>query len=116
MARARRGGAHVVYGIVGLKTTRRRRSCSAGRTKCSSLLPRGTGNDNSKTARIYEDIGVLTSDADIGADVGELFDYLTGFSKHADYREILVSSGDAAQRIMAIIEEQAEADRWAALS
>ena len=69
----------------------------------------GTGNYNSKTARIYEDIGLLTSDPDIGADVGELFNYLTGFSRHADYRQILVSPVTVRKRIMAMIEEQAEA-------
>jgi polyphosphate kinase len=69
----------------------------------------GTGNYNSKTARIYEDIGLLTSDPAIGADVGELFNYLTGFSRHADYRQILVSPVTVRKRIMAMIEEQAEA-------
>jgi polyphosphate kinase len=69
----------------------------------------GTGNYNSKTARIYEDLGLLTSDPVIGADVGALFNYLTGFSKHADYREILVSPVTVRKRIMAMIEEQADA-------
>ena len=69
----------------------------------------GTGNYNSKTARIYEDLGLLTSDPDIGADVGELFNYLTGFSRHADYRQILVSPVTVRNRIMEMIEEQADA-------
>jgi polyphosphate kinase len=69
----------------------------------------GTGNYNSKTARIYEDLGLLTSDPVIGADVGALFNYLTGFSKHADYREILVSPVTVRKRIMTMIEEQADA-------
>src|SRR6202041_3547966 len=77
-------GVHVVYGFVGLKT-------------------------HSKTARIYEDIGLLTSDPEIGADVGELFNYLTGFSRHSDYRQILVSPVTVRKRMMAMIEEQAEA-------
>ena len=71
----------------------------------------GTGNYNSKTARIYEDIGLLTSDPEIGADVGELFNYLTGFSRHADYRQILVSPVTVRKRILAMIEEQAEIGR-----
>jgi len=103
-------GVHVVYGIVGLKTHSKtalvlRREEDGVRTYCHV----GTGNYNSKTARIYEDLGLLTADADIGADVGELFNYLTGFSRHADYRQILVSPVTVRKRIMAMIEEQADA-------
>jgi polyphosphate kinase len=103
-------GVHVVYGIVGLKTHSKtalvlRREDDGVRHYCHV----GTGNYNSKTARIYEDIGLLTSAPDIGADVGELFNYLTGFSHHADYRQILVSPVTVRKRIMAMIEEQADA-------
>jgi polyphosphate kinase len=103
-------GVHVVYGIVGLKTHSKtalvlRREDDGVRHYCHV----GTGNYNSKTARIYEDIGLLTSDPDIGADVGELFNYLTGFSRHADYSQILVSPVTVRKRIHAMIEEQAEA-------
>ncbi len=103
-------GVHVVYGIVGLKTHSKtalvlRREDDGVRHYCHV----GTGNYNSKTARIYEDLGLLTSDPEIGADVGELFNYLTGFSRHADYRQILVSPVTVRKRIHAMIEEQAEA-------
>jgi polyphosphate kinase len=103
-------GVHVVYGIVGLKTHSKtalvlRREDDGVRTYCHV----GTGNYNSRTARIYEDIGLLTADPEIGADVGELFNYLTGFSRHADYRQILVSPVTVRKRITAMIEEQAEA-------
>ncbi|HEY1444418.1 MAG TPA: polyphosphate kinase 1, partial [Acidimicrobiales bacterium] len=103
-------GVHVVYGIVGLKTHSKtalvlRREEDGVRPYCHV----GTGNYNSKTARIYEDLGLLTSDPVIGADVGALFNYLTGFSKHADYREILVSPVTVRKRLMAMIEEQADA-------
>jgi polyphosphate kinase len=103
-------GVHVVYGIVGLKTHSKtalvlRREDDGVRPYCHV----GTGNYNSKTARIYEDLGLLTSDPVIGADVGALFNYLTGFSKHADYREILVSPVTVRKRIMGMIEEQADA-------
>ena len=103
-------GVHVVYGIVGLKTHSKtalvlRREDDGVRSYCHV----GTGNYNSKTARIYEDLGLLTSDPAIGADVGELFNYLTGFSRHADYRQILVSPVTVRKRIHAMIEEQAEA-------
>jgi polyphosphate kinase len=102
-------GVHVVYGVVGLKTHSKtalvlRREEDAVRTYCHV----GTGNYNSKTARIYEDIGLLTSDAEIGADVVELFNYLTGFSRHGDYRQILVSPVTVRKQITAMIEEQAE--------
>jgi polyphosphate kinase len=103
-------GVHVVYGIVGLKTHSKtalvlRREEEGVRHYCHV----GTGNYNSKTARVYEDIGLLTADEDIGADVGELFNYLTGFSRHADYRQILVSPVTVRKRILAMIEEQTEA-------
>jgi polyphosphate kinase len=95
-------GVHVVYGIVGLKTHSKtalvlRREEEGVRPYCHV----GTGNYNSKTARIYE--------PEIGADVGALFNYLTGFSRHADYRQILVSPVTVRKRIMAMIEEQADA-------
>ena len=103
-------GVHVVYGIVGLKTHSKtalvlRREEDGVRHYCHV----GTGNYNSKTARIYEDIGLLTAAEDIGADVGELFNYLTGFSRHADYRQILVSPVTVRKRVMEMIEEQADA-------
>jgi polyphosphate kinase len=103
-------GVHVVYGIVGLKTHSKtalvlRREEEGVRHYCHV----GTGNYNSKTARIYEDIGLLTADPEIGADVGELFNYLTGFSRHVDYRQILVSPVTVRKRIHAMIEEQADA-------
>ncbi|HVB92289.1 MAG TPA: polyphosphate kinase 1 [Acidimicrobiales bacterium] len=103
-------GVHVVYGIVGLKTHSKtalvlRREDEGVRHYCHV----GTGNYNSKTARTYEDIGLLTADREIGADVGELFNYLTGFSRHADYRQILVSPVSVRRRILAMIEEQTAA-------
>ena len=103
-------GVHVVYGVLGLKTHSKtalvlRREEDGVRHYCHV----GTGNYNSKTARIYEDLGLLTADSQIGADVGELFNYLTGFSLHADYRQILVSPVTVRKRLMAMIEEQADA-------
>jgi polyphosphate kinase len=103
-------GVHVVYGLVGLKTHSKtalvlRREEDGIRRYCHV----GTGNYNSKTARIYEDLGLLTSDPDIGADVGDLFNYLTGFSRATEYRQILVSPVTLRQRVTALIEEQAAA-------
>jgi polyphosphate kinase len=103
-------GVHVVYGLVGLKTHSKtvlvlRREDVGIRRYCHV----GTGNYNSKTARIYEDLGLLTADPDIGADVGDLFNYLTGFSRHAGYRQILVAPVTLRQRVLEMIEEQATA-------
>ena len=85
-------GVHVAYGLVGLKTHCKtclvvRREGSAIRRYCHI----GTGNYNSKTARLYEDIGLLTVDPDIGADLTDLFNSLTGYSRKLDYRNLLVA-------------------------
>jgi len=103
-------GVHVVYGLVGLKTHSKtvlvlRREDAGIRRYCHV----GTGNYNSKTARAYEDLGLLTADPEIGADVGDLFNYLTGFSRHAGYRQILVSPVTLRQGILDLIDEQAAA-------
>ena len=103
-------GVHVVYGLVGLKTHSKtclvlRREEDAVRRYCHI----GSGNYNSKTARIYEDIGLFTADEDIGTDLGDLFNHLTGFSRHTDYREILVSPVTTRDRIIEMIDEQAAA-------
>jgi polyphosphate kinase len=103
-------GVHVVYGLVGLKTHSKtalvlRREEDGIRRYCHV----GTGNYNSKTARIYEDLGLLTADSDIGADVGDLFNFLTGFSRHTGYRQILVSPITLRPRLLELIDEQAAA-------
>ncbi|MBO0864810.1 MAG: RNA degradosome polyphosphate kinase, partial [Mycobacterium sp.] len=85
-------GVHVAYGLVGLKTHCKtclvvRREGSAIRRYCHV----GTGNYNSKTARLYEDIGLLTADPEIGADLTDLFNSLTGYSRKLSYRNLLVA-------------------------
>ncbi len=100
-------GVHVVYGLVGLKTHSKtalvlRREEDAIRRYCHV----GTGNYNSKTARIYEDLGLLTADPEIGADVGDLFNYLTGFSRPTEYRQILVAPITLRPRILELIDQQ----------
>ena len=85
-------GVHVVYGLVGLKTHCKtclvvRREGSAIRRYCHI----GTGNYNSKTARLYEDVGLLTAAPDIGADLTDLFNSLTGYSRKLSYRNLLVA-------------------------
>ncbi len=103
-------GVHVVYGLVGLKTHSKtvlvlRREDDGIRRYCHV----GTGNYNSRTAAVYEDLGLLTSAADIGADVGDLFNYLTGYSRQSEYREILVAPVTLRERMLELIERQAGA-------
>jgi polyphosphate kinase len=102
-------GVHVVYGLVGLKTHTKtalvvRDEGNVVRRYCHV----GTGNYNSKTARMYEDIGLLTSDADVGADLSDLFNYLTGYGRHVDYRRLLVAPVSLRSGILDLI--RAEAD------
>jgi polyphosphate kinase len=87
-----KAGVHVVYGLVGLKTHCKtslvvRQEGSRIRRYCHV----GTGNYNPKTARLYEDLGVLTADPEIGADVADLFNSLTGYARKHSYRSLLVA-------------------------
>jgi polyphosphate kinase len=87
-----RAGCHVVYGLVGLKTHCKtalvvRREQGVIRRYCHI----GTGNYNPKTARIYEDLGVLTADPRVGADLTDLFNVLTGYSRQTNYRTLMVA-------------------------
>jgi len=87
-----RAGVHVVYGLVGLKT-----HCKTALVvrRENGLLRRychiGTGNYNPKTARLYEDLGILTADPRVGADLTDLFNTLTGYSRQTTYRSLLVA-------------------------
>jgi polyphosphate kinase len=87
-----RAGCHVVYGLVGLKTHCKtalvvRRENGVLRRYCHI----GTGNYNPKTARTYEDLGVLTADPRVGADLTDLFNTLTGYSRQTTYRQLMVA-------------------------
>jgi polyphosphate kinase len=87
-----KAGVHVVYGLVGLKTHCKtslvvRQEGSRIRRYCHV----GTGNYNPKTARLYEDLGVLTADPVVGADVADLFNSLTGYARQSRYRTLLVA-------------------------
>jgi polyphosphate kinase len=100
-------GVHVVYGIVGLKTHSKaalvvRREVDGIRRYCHL----GTGNYNNRTARQYEDLGLLSADPDLGADVGDLFNFLTGFSRYNDYRKLIVAPAALRQRVIELIEQQ----------
>ena len=85
-------GVHVVYGLVGLKT--HCKTCLVVRREGSTIKRYchiGTGNYNPKTARLYEDMGLFTAAPDVGADLTDLFNTLTGYSRKTGYRNILVS-------------------------
>ena len=100
-------GVHVVYGISGLKT--HGKTSLVVRQEGSSTkryVHIGTGNYNGKTARIYEDYGLLTCDEQITSDVGELFNYLTGFSRHTDYAKLIVSPVSTRSEILKLIKKQ----------
>ena len=103
-------GAHVIYGLMGLKTHAKttlvvRQEGDAVRLYCHV----GTGNYNPKTARIYEDLGVLSSRAALGADVTRFFNYITGFSRPPRYQELVTSPGGIRDRVVEAIDEQAAA-------
>ncbi|AZG43495.1 RNA degradosome polyphosphate kinase [Gordonia insulae] len=102
-------GVHVVYGLVGLKT--HCKTCMVVRRE-GSLIRRychiGTGNYNPKTARLYEDVGLFTAAPDIGADLTDLFNTLTGYSRKKEYRNILVAPHGIRSGIIARIDEEIE--------
>jgi len=102
-----RAGAHVVYGMVGLKTHAKCilvvRNEESGLKRYAHI---GTGNYNSTTARIYEDIGFFTDDDAITADVSNLFNYLTGFSKAPKYTELIVAPEGFRSTLRSLIEHE----------
>lgn len=105
-------GVHVVYGLIGLKTHCKtclvvRREGSVIRRYCHV----GTGNYNPKTARLYEDIGLLTAAPDIGADLTDLFNSLTGYSRKDSYRNLLVAPYGVRKGIIERIEREIAATR-----
>jgi polyphosphate kinase len=105
-------GVHVVYGIPGLKThvkavlVARREG-----DRVREYVHIGTGNYHPKTARLYTDLGLFTADEEIGADVAEMFNFLTGYGRPAEYRKVLVSPTTMRDRILGEITETVEAHR-----
>jgi len=100
-------GVHVTYGLVGLKT----------HAKCILVVRQdedrvrryvhiGTGNYNSVTARVYEDVGYFTCEEDVGADATELFNYLTGYAREPQYRTLIVAPHQLRPRIIELIERE----------
>ena len=108
-------GVHVVYGIPGMKT----------HVKCILVARRegegvrnyvhiGTGNYNPKTARLYTDMGLFTADPEIGADIAEMFNYLTGYARPKNYRKVLVAPFTLKDGILEEIDRTIEAHTEAA--
>ena len=103
-------GVHVAYGLPGLKT----------HSKIALVVRReddgirryvhiGTGNYNSKTARLYTDLGLFTCSQSIGADISDMFNMLTGVSRQRVYRKLLVAPSGMRQRFLQLIEREAAA-------
>ena len=107
--RLEQAGCHVVYGLIGLKT-----HCKLAlvvRNEPDGIrryVHVGTGNYHPTTARLYEDVGLLTADPALAADVSHLFNLLTGYSRRTAYESILVAPLDLRQRMLELIGEQAE--------
>ncbi len=106
-------GCHVVYGFLGLKT--HCKMVLVVREEADGSLRRfchiGTGNYHPKTARLYEDYGLLTSDPQVGEDMTDLFNHLTGYSRRANYRRLLVAPAGLRSGLIKQIDEQMELAR-----
>ncbi|OMC03148.1 RNA degradosome polyphosphate kinase [Mycobacterium sp. NS-7484] len=110
-------GVHVVYGLIGLKT--HCKTCLVVRREGSTIRRYchiGTGNYNPKTARLYEDVGLLTADPDIGADLTDLFNSLTGYSRKDSYRNLLVAPRGVRKGIIERIDREIAAHHEGATS
>ena len=103
-------GVHVVYGMLGLKTHSKtalvvRQEEDGIRRYCHV----GTGNYNPKTAKIYEDVGLLSADPDLGADLTNMFNFLTGYSRRMTYRKLLMAPDELRDRMLELIGGETEA-------
>ena len=104
-------GVHVVYGLVGLKT--HTKIVLVVRKEPEGLrryVHIGTGNYNPKTAKLYTDVGLLSCRPELGADLTDLFNYLTGYSRQRAYRKLLVAPVNMRDRMVALIQRERD---WA---
>ena len=104
-----RVGVHVVYGLVGLKTHSKivlvvRRE----KDKMRRYVHIGTGNYNPKTARLYTDLGLFSCREELGADLTDVFNFLTGYSRQKSYREIIVAPVNMRDRFLELIKREIE--------
>jgi polyphosphate kinase len=108
--RLEQAGVHVVYGLVGLKT--HTKTCLVVRDEGDGVRRYchiGTGNYNSKTARLYEDIGLLTMEPRIGSDLSQLFNYLTGYARDVHYERLLCAPHSLRPGLVDLIRQEREA-------
>jgi len=104
-----RAGCHVVYGVVGLKTHCKTALVVRQEGKTIHRYAHvGTGNYNPKTARMYEDLALFTANEDICADITDLFNVLTGYSRQTDYRSLLVAPQGLRAGLIERIQREAE--------
>jgi polyphosphate kinase len=102
-----RAGAHVVYGLIGLKI-----HCKVAlvvrreQERIARYLHLSTGNYNAVTAHLYTDMGMFTADPEIADDVSNLFNYLTGYAQKSDYKRLLVAPVNLRSRLDALIERE----------
>ena len=105
-------GVHVAYGLPGLKTHTKTalviRKEADGIRRYAHI---GSGNYNSQTAKVYTDLGLLTSDPSIGADLTDLFNSLTGFSRQNAFRNLLVAPRNMRQRFTQMVDREADLAR-----
>lgn len=100
-------GVHVIYGLLGLKV--HAKIAMVVRREGDTIrryLHLGTGNYNPQTARLYTDLGFFTTDEEIGADVSDLFNHLTGYSAKKSYRKLLVAPHSMRQGLERLIRQE----------
>lgn len=104
-----KAGVHVVYGLVGLKThTKIAMVVRREQDRIRRYVHIGTGNYNPKTARLYTDLGLLSCREELGADLTDLFNFLTGYSRQKSYRKLLVAPVNMRERMEALIDRETE--------
>ncbi|NJR45598.1 MAG: polyphosphate kinase 1 [Hyellaceae cyanobacterium CSU_1_1] len=102
-------GVHVVYGVTGLKThTKITLVVRQEKDKIRRYVHIGTGNYNPKTAKLYTDLSLLSCREDLGADLTDLFNFLTGYSRQKSYRKLLVAPVNLRERMVEMINREAE--------
>jgi polyphosphate kinase len=102
-------GCHVAYGLVGLKThSKTALVVRRERGGIRRYVHIGTGNYNAKTARLYTDLGLLSCDEDLGADLTDLFNSLTGYARGGRYRKILLAPSNLREKVVELIGRTAE--------
>ena len=104
-----KSGVHVVYGVTGLKThTKITLVVRQEKEHIRRYVHIGTGNYNPKTAKIYTDLGLLSCRPELGADLTDLFNFLTGYSRQKSYRKLLVAPVSLRDRMVEMIDREAE--------